>query len=732
MPTNYKIDGNEVINKPSINYINKDFIGIKDDLIQYAKSYFPNTYKDFNETSPGMMMMELSAYVGDMLSFYIDQQFKEMFLSTVSERKNVYQLAKTMGYKPKVSSAAFTNVLFRQKVGADGIGPNKTPKMSDAMVLNKGATLMSSINNTSFKTLDICDFNLTGSKLIPSAFDSSTGVPTEYILSQNVPCASMTTKIQTFNISSPKQFLKLTILDTNVLNIESVTDTDGNIWYEVDSLAQDKVFDQTHWSNSGNSRGNAYHDESGAPIGVPVPYKLDAMRTVNRRFISEVNSDNTTSLVFGNGVLRSNIGDDGSTHLDDVFDNSQELNSLLQGNLPAEFDPTISYSSLGEAPGNTTLTVRYNVGGGVSSNVPGGSIDKIISYETLTTGHTQAAEDSLSVINLFPAGGGKDAETVEEIRQQVKANFSAQNRVITKSDYEARIKALPGRFGNVAKVFVKRKGVGELDSAFNIFDLNTDENNDGVPDDPPNVGGTADMAAFEQLFLEILNSSDGDQITVNSSQITFLQNISAFINNAPNLSVTNLSGWKNLDIHILSYDINNNLVKSPMLLKDNINQYLTNFKALSDEARLRNAVVINFGVKFKVISRSGVNRHELKVKCIDEIKKHFETEHMEINKPIYIPDISNVLYAIDGVKIVSEIKVSQNANILGISNHLYYPGGNPPDGVSGVGPDNYGYAYNFEEFQGQNSDGIIKPAHISTPSIFELKNPNENIRGVVE
>ena len=102
MPNTYNIDKETVRNKPSINYLGKDFISIKQDLIQHAKSYFPNTYQDFNETSPGMMMVELSAYVGDVLSFYIDQQFKEMFLTTATERKNIYQLAKSMGYKPFV------------------------------------------------------------------------------------------------------------------------------------------------------------------------------------------------------------------------------------------------------------------------------------------------------------------------------------------------------------------------------------------------------------------------------------------------------------------------------------------------------------------------------------------------------------------------------------------------------------------------------------------------------
>ena len=219
MPNTYNIDKETVRNKPSINYLGKDFISIKQDLIQHAKSYFPNTYQDFNETSPGMMMVELSAYVGDVLSFYIDQQFKEMFLTTATERKNIYQLAKSMGYKPKPSSAAFVNLLFRQKVPAIGSGPNKSPDMTEALVIDKGMIVKSGVNDITFQTLDVCDFNATGSDLLPSAFDSSTGVPTEYILSQYIPAASMETRTETLIVDSQQQFKKLTLKDTNVLSI---------------------------------------------------------------------------------------------------------------------------------------------------------------------------------------------------------------------------------------------------------------------------------------------------------------------------------------------------------------------------------------------------------------------------------------------------------------------------------------------------------------------------------
>ena len=728
MPNTYNIDKETVRNKPSINYLGKDFISIKQDLIQHAKSYFPNTYQDFNETSPGMMMVELSAYVGDVLSFYIDQQFKEMFLTTATERKNIYQLAKSMGYKPKPSSAAFVNLLFRQKVPAIGSGPNKSPDMTEALVIDKGMIVKSGVNDITFQTLDVCDFNATGSDLLPSAFDSSTGVPTEYILSQYIPAASMETRTETFIVDSPQQFKKLTLQDTNVLSIERCIDASGNRWYEVDSLAQDKIFDSTHWTT--DSRTNSFTDGTGNIMDISVPYKLNGMMKVNRRFVREVNSDLTTSLIFGNGIVKGSI--EGENNLEEIFDNSQELNSLIKGNLPSDFDPTISYSSLGESPANTTMTITYKVGGGPTSNVPSGVINKVISYNLLTSGHSTSTEDTLTVLNLTPAGGGKAEETVDEIRQQIKANFNSQNRVVTKSDYEARIKALPGRFGNVAKVFVKRKGVGDLSADFNIFDFNQDEDANNIPDTNPNVvGGPNDQLAYNTLFANIINADAGTQATVNQEQIDFLNSLSTFINNLSGFSTTNFTGFKNLDIHILSFDNSNHLVGSPSLLKLNLENYLNNFKTISDEFNITNAYVINFGIKFSVTAHTNYNRQDIKLKCIDELKKYFDISNMEINKPINISDVKNLLYSVEGVKLCDYVKISQLGNVLGTSYNLWSPGGNPSNGVSGVGKDNYGFAYDFEQFQGPDSNGIIKPAHITTPSIFELKNPNDNIKGVV-
>ena len=219
----------------NINYLSKDFSSIKEDLINHAKSYFPTTYNDFNESSPGMMFMEMTAYVGDILSFYIDQHFKEIMLPTANERKNVINIANTLGYKVKASYPAITELEFTQIVPSqDGSEDySKVPNMDEAMVIDKNVKIQSLSNsNITFETLDIVDFTVTSSaNPIVYSSDSTTGEPLTYILTQKAYAISSSTKTKTFSIGTPEQFQKITIDDTDVINIESIVDSNGDTWY---------------------------------------------------------------------------------------------------------------------------------------------------------------------------------------------------------------------------------------------------------------------------------------------------------------------------------------------------------------------------------------------------------------------------------------------------------------------------------------------------------------------
>ena len=710
MPRNEKSNPN----KPYINYLSKDFTELKKDLIKYAKSYFPNSYKDFNETSPGMMMMEMSAYVGDVLNFYIDQQFKEMFLPTVEERVNVINLAKTLGYHVKPTVPALVELEFSQIIGATGDGPNKTPHMVSASVLEKGTAVQSDYNGVTFQTLDIVDFNLTGSNQpTVNEIDTTTGVPTSYVLKTKAIAVSAEEKTMTFKVDNPKPFTRLTIPDKDVISIVSVVDSNKHKWHQVDYLAQDKIYKDTHWSDINESlRNGPYDDDSDGEtvvVSTAVPFKLNDMETVNRRYVIETNADNTTSLIFGNGMIRSNS--DNTDFLEEVMEDNVNMNSLILGNLPAELNPTVDYRSLGESPSNTTLSVTYRVGGGIKTNVPAESIKTINSKISLLPSYNNESFNTISVINTKEAAGGADEESIDEIRERAKAHFSAQRRAVTKEDYESRVMALPSRFGNIAKVYVSRKAYTEH-IAGDVFDLNSDLN----------VGGSLDAQAFEDMINQIASEGNTD------SHTDTIANLKQWIDDLESKSITDLATFKNLNMYVLSYNDQKQLIKTPGLIKENLRKYLAQFKIISDDVHIKDGRVVNFGLKFSVIARPNINKSELKVRCIDAIKEYFTIDNMDFQQEIYIADLENLLYNVEGVKVVEYIKITQNSTLLEIGSNLYADTGVPSNQVAGTSSEDYGWAYEFDTF----TDGVVPPPHVDNPGVFELKNPLDNIKGEVK
>ena len=415
--------GDNNFKESNVNYLNKDFIDLKQSLMNYAKSYFPNTYRDFNETSPGMMLLEMNAYVGDVLSFYIDQQYKEMLLPLAEERRNIITMAKMFGYKVKPIVPSYVDLTFTSEVNASSGDVSKVD-YSDGGIFDAGIEITSDTNsNIIFKTLDPIDFRISASgdtETIGSSTDA--GLASTYTLSRTVRAVSATEKTLSFQIGIPEKFKTITIPDTNVVDIVSCVDSNGNNWYEVDFLAQDKVPIETHYTNDSN-RASAYVDLMGNVSDEPVPYSL-TYRTSTKRFTRETNQDNSTSLIFGNGVLQ-----DGQL-VDEGYIDKEQIGLIIPGqtnNLNTAIDPLLGneYSTLGETPNQTTLTITYRVGGGINSNVPTKTISTIVSGDKLSG---QGAITDLTVSNDTPAVGGKDEESIDEIKQKAKAFFTTQNR----------------------------------------------------------------------------------------------------------------------------------------------------------------------------------------------------------------------------------------------------------------------------------------------------------------
>jgi len=447
----------------TIKYLNRDFSTFKRDLMKFTDAHFTGSFQDFNESSPGMALLELNAYVGDVLSFYMDQQFSELKQETARQEKNVVSFAKSLGYRPKGNRAARGKVHFIIEVPAttDDLG-NTVPDDSFSPILRKGSKA-GGPNGTTFETLDNVVFSASiGREVTGSQFDASTGLPTHFALRKPVDVIAGETKTDTVSVGDFEQFKTVELSNENVIEVISVVDSDGNDWTEVDYLAQDTVFDSDVNTDEDNFE---------------VPYVLKLL-TVPRRFITDRDpTTKKTSLVFGSG--------DGVNFDDQLIPNLGDYALPLAGRktfTAFELDPQnfLKTRSLGLSPFNTTLTIKYRVGGGPDTNVPPGSIrnveNALISFNAtnLNVQKKSATEGSIECINMKSTQGGAPPESISEIKANGAAFFAAQNRVVTKDDFVARVLTIPEKFGRPEKVFVKRNNTNAL--AIDMHVLSKDPN----------------------------------------------------------------------------------------------------------------------------------------------------------------------------------------------------------------------------------------------------------------
>ena len=749
--------GDNNFKESNVNYLNKDFSALKQSLMNYAKSYFPDTYRDFNETSPGMMLLEMNAYVGDVLSFYIDQQYQEMLLPLAEERRNVINMAKMFGYKVKPIVPSYVDLTFTSNVNASS-GDSSKVDYTNAAVFDAGIELTSDSNSeTIFTTLEPIDFRITGSDDTNSiATTTDSGLASAYTLSRRVKAVSATEKTITFQISNPEKFKTITIPDTNVIDIVSCVDSNGSNWYEVDFLAQDKVTIPTHYTND-SSRNTAYSNALNDTISdIAVPFSLTYI-TTGKRFTRETNLDNTTSLVFGNGVLRNGI--DGT--IDQGYIDMEQVGIVIPGqtnDLNNSIDPLLGneYSTLGEAPNQTTLTITYRIGGGIGSNVPSGDVTTLPSP---TPTPALGSSALVSVTNENPAVGGKDEEDTIEIKEKARAFFTTQNRCVTKEDYEARVLNIPARFGNIAKVYVTRNVEGDVAAGqqeFNTSLISTNDNSIIIDD----------KLQIIRMTLANEQSSNAQKLTNIVAQMDALTQASD--SNMANLDTLNLYSdlstfnLSSISVYVLAYNNKKQLVGNPNALNlgktdnlpqtllHNISNYLTNFRLMTDTITLFDGYVVNFGVFFDIIAEKYANKQQVKLNCIQKIKDYFNINKMQFNQPIFKSNLEFELMGVEGVRSIGHVTITQD------DDYFYQDaGGNPTgdgdtlssptysysydastgefedsSGDNGGGTADYGYKYNFKNALSEDGT-IVRPPHSSTPTVFELKNANQNIQGRV-
>ena len=599
-----------------IKYNVKTFSDFRQQLTEYAKNYFPDSYNDFSPTSPGMMFMEMASYVGDVLSFYQDIQLQETLLQYAQEPSNLYSLAYMMGYRPKVSTASTVNLEVTQEVPAKTVNGEQVPDFDFALSISPNVELESTVGSTRFLTQDKVDFWFSSSYDPTSVVISETtaGQPSRFLLSKNVKAISAEIKTKTFNIYTVERFKTLSIQDSNILGILSVVDEDGNEWTEVPYLGQDTVLTEEP-NPSPTDRQNT-------------PYILKATR-VPRRFVTRFKSTGTLSIQFGAG--QEGVDDQAITPdptyvgLGDPVFGVSKLDIAYD---PSNFMYTGAYgvAPLGE------LTIKYLVGGTVAANVPSNTITNIYNTGGKISATDPSYQSTLKYNNPKPATGGKDGDTIEELRQNSLRSFNEQLRAVTREDYNIRALTLPVNLGGIAKVHTVQD---QLQSTRNTLD----------------------------------NIIDSNPLA--------------------------------LSMYILAYDSNKNLTNANNSLKQNLKQYLNQYRLITDAINIRDAFIINIGIKYDIILRPSATSHDVLVNCTQALRDHFAVEKWSINQPINTSKLYTLLDKVKGVQTVQKIEIYNKA------------GGNYSQ-----------YAY---DITGATKNNIVYPSY--DPCIFELKFPDIDIEG---
>ena len=587
MPRQVDYGTNKKIVKKDVNYLGRDFRDIRQNLIEFAKTYFPTTYNDFNEASPGMMFVEMAAYVGDVLNYYVDNQFRETLLQFAEERKNVLAIAQSYGYKPKLATPASVELTVSVEVPAKVNGSDYKPDLDYAGVLSANSTVTAD-NGTEFTLLDDVNFKASSSldRMKVELLDQQSGaIPTLFRLTKKVIAQSGTRESEEFTFANAKEFDKIVLSNEKITEIISVTDSSNNKYYQVPFLAQDTIFE--------TEQNTTLNDPDLGEFETDTPYLLKLIKS-SRRFTTYVRDDNKMELRFGSGI--SDNADE------EIIPNPDNVGSSLgQGvsRLDESFDPSnfLKTQTFGLAPSNTTLTVVYNYGGAVEHNVASNSIISFtrkvytISTEGLDATKKSTSEASLKITNESPASGGSSTETLIQVKENAAAYFNAQNRAVTKADYITRAYSLPQKYGNIAKAYIVQDEQLETDGQLQVI--------------------------------------DGQVIDTRTAT------------KQPNPLALNM--------YLLGYNADKKLVALNRAVKQNLKIYLSQYRILTDAINIKDGYVINIGVKFNIIVKRGYNKNDVLFKSIQKVKEFFAPDKWQINQPIVLSDLAYQISLVDGV-----------------------------------------------------------------------------------
>ena len=543
-----------------ISYTARDFQGVRTELINFTRQYYPDLVQNFNDAGIFSVLLDLNAAVTDNLQFHIDRSIQETVLQYAQQRSSIYNIARTYGLKIPGQRPSVTLVDFSITVPAFG----DKEDLRYCGLLRRGAQVNG--GGQPFETVYDIDFasaiNAEGfpNRLKTPNFDS-TGKLINYTITKREVVVNGTTKVfkRIITPNDVRPFFELFLPEKNVLGVTSVLIKEGtqyatipqpqeflgldNRWYEVQALMEDRVFIEDPTKVS---------DNPGIKVGKYI--------TTSNKFITEYTPESFFKMTFGGG----------NTSAED------QLREFTRDGVGFNLSRYSNNLSLGTTlKPNTTMFIQYRVGGGQSSNLGINVINQIGTVSFAVNGPSESANrtviNSLRCNNLTAAIGGANAPTSEEVRQMVSFNFAAQNRAVTINDYESIIRTMPSQFGAPAKVTI------------------TEENN-------------------------------------------------------------------KIKIKLLSYDSDGKLTEiSSNTLKQNIANYLSNYRMINDYISVESANVIDLGVTVDAVLDASQNQGSLVTRIIDIVTQYFSPGNRQMGENVYVSDIRRQIQGLDGVVSISDI-----------------------------------------------------------------------------
>lgn len=578
-------------------YLNKEFESFRGDLYEYARIHFPDRIKDFSETSLGGLFLELAAYVGDVQSFYLDHQFHELNPETAVESRNIQAHITSAGVEIVGASPSVVDVIFSVEVPSDSSVTPPVPLTSAMPILYSG-TRVQAQNGIQFELtndIDFADTNNTGALLasVRIATRDSDNQVTSFVLERTEICISGFRATESFTLGNFEAFKKVTLAQENVTQVVSVRDALGNTYYEVGYLAQDTIYKALINTNEDDELV-----QDNLQI-IPCPYRFLRQMAIDTRL---------TTLTFGGGNAES-------LDNDIVPDPSQFALPLYGRQTFPRFtlnpNNLLQTTTLGVVGANTTLTVDYRYGGGLSHNIGSGAISNVINliigYPRSPAANVAAqVRQSLTVRNDREASGGDDAPNLDELKLRVGGARAAQSRIVTKEDLLARVYTMPANFGRVFRASIRAN---------------------------------------------------------------------------PNNPLSSL-------LYIISRDSSGALIISPDSLKKNLAKYLNTYRMISDAIDVLDAQVINLQVEFVIVVDPSYNRALVLNNVLARLRQYFNIKFFEIDQPIVLDDIRNIIYNNTGVLTLQSLNVRNITGTVGTrtySDVQFDPGSNTNRGLV-IGP----------------------------------------------